>query len=179
MHYLLILKILATTLVIWQKLTENHMAWFLSYYLTLMACTNLARRPVVHHTCFNTDLGLRLRQRFNHTAYNIWDNSIVRLAALGTLLCTTPYQHCCQNRGQWRYPNESVVPASQSGTLLFTSRLDQGILGLQRRTGFSYESEDGVYDCQIPDENGITQTLYAWIYSGPLCELLALCVCTL
>ena len=134
------------------------------------------RRPVVHHTCFNTDLGLRLRQHPNHTAYNIRDNSIVRLAALGTLLCTTPYQHCCQNRGQWRYPNESVVPASQSGTFLFTSRLDQGGLGLQPRTNFqeTYPGVDGVYKCQIPDKNGITQTLSAWIYSGPLCKFSAL-----
>ena len=173
-HCLLILKILATTLVIWQKLIDNHTAWFLSYYLTLMACTNLARRPVVYHTCFNTDLGLRLRQHSNHTAYNIRDNSIVRLAALGTLFCTTPYQHCCQNRGQWRYPNETVVPTSQARTLFFTSRTDQGVLGLQRRTSFNHESADGVYECQIPDVNGRTRNLYTWIYSGSLCKLPAL-----
>ena len=123
-----------------------------------------------------TDLGFRLRQQPNHTAYKIRDNSIVRLAALGTLLCTTPYQPCCQNRGHWHYPNESVVPTSQDGTVLFTSRTDHGRLDLQRRAGFSHESADGVYECQIPDENGRTQTLYAWIYSGPLCKLLPLLV---
>ena len=123
-----------------------------------------------------TDLGLRLRHQSNHTAYKIRDNSIVRLAALGTLLCTTPYQHCCQNRGQWHYPNESVVPTSQDGTLLFTSRTDHGRLDLQRRAGFNHESADGVYECQIPDENGRTQTFYTWIYSGSLCKLLPLLV---
>ena len=132
----------------------------------------------VDYLSYHTDVGFRLRHHSNHTAYNIRDNSNVRLATLGTLLCTTPYQHCCQNRGQWHYPNAAVVPASQSGTLLFTSRLDQGILGLQRRTGFqesfqeSYPGVDGVYKCQIPDVNGRTQTLYAWIYSGSLCKLL-------
>ena len=100
----------------------------------------------------------------------------MRLAALGTLLCTTPYQNCCQNRGQWQYPNGSVVPASQDGTLLSTSRLDQGILGLQARANFqeTYPGVDGVYKCLIPDKNGITQTLSAWIYSGPPCKFSAL-----
>ena len=104
-------------------------------------------------------------------------NSIVRLAALGTLLCTTPYPHCCQNRGHWHYPNGSVIFASQAGALLFTSRTDRGRLGLQWRTGFQemYPGVDGVYECQIPDVTGRTQTLYAWIYSGPLCKLLCLC----
>ena len=126
---------------------------------------------------YPTDVGLRLCHQSNHTAYKIRDNSNVRLATLGTLLCTTPYQNCCQNRGHWHYPNGSVVPASQSGTLLFTSRLDQGILGLQQRTGFqeTYPGVDGVYECQIPDVKGRTQTLSAWIYSGALCKLLCLC----
>ena len=125
---------------------------------------------------YHTDVGLRLRHQSNHTAYKIRDNSIVRLAALGTLLCTTPYHPCCQNRGHWHYPNESVVPTSQDGTLLFTSRTDHGRLDLQRRAGFNHESADGVYECQIPDVNGRTQTLYTWIYSGPLCKLLPLLV---
>ena len=123
---------------------------------------------------YHTDVGIRLHQQPNHTAYKIRDNSIVRLAALGSLFCTTPYQHCCQNRGHWHYPNGSVVPASQDGTLIFTSRTDRGGLGLQRRASFNHESADGVYECQIPDENGRTQTLYAWIYSGSLCKLLPL-----
>ena len=123
---------------------------------------------------YYTDLGLRLRHQPNHTAYNIRDNSVVRLAALGTLFCTTPYQHCCQNRGHWHYPNESVVPTSQDGTLLFTSRTDHGRLDLQRRAGFSHESADGVYECQIPDKKGRTQKFYTWIYSGPLCKFLSL-----
>ena len=125
---------------------------------------------------FNTDVGLRLRYQSNHTAYNIQDNSIVLLAALGTLLCTTPYQPCCQNRGQWHYPNGTVVPTSQDGTLLFTSRTDQGGLNLKRRTDFqeTIPGVDGVYECQIPDVNGRTQTLSAWIFSGPLCKFSAL-----
>ena len=125
---------------------------------------------------YHTDFGLGFRQQSNHTTYNIRDNSIVRLAALGTLLCTTPYQHCCQNRGQWHYPNGSAVPTSQSGTILFTSRNDQGILSLKRRTDFqeTIPGVDGVYECQIPDINGRTQTLSAWIFSGPLCKFSAL-----
>ena len=131
--------------------------------------------------CMNTDLGIMLRQQSNHTLFNIQDNSILRLAALGTLLCITPYQPCCQNEGQWHYPNGTVVPASQNGTLLFTSRIDQG-LGLHQRKNFqeTIPGVDGVYECQIPDENGITQTLSAWIYSGPPCKftvLLHLHVC--
>ena len=121
-------------------------------------------------------LDLDFVNSLTHTAYNIRDNSIVRLAALGTLLCTTPYQHCCQNRGQWHYPNGSVVPASQSGTLLFISRNDQGILSLKRRTNFqeTIPDVDGIYKCQIPDVTGRTQTLSAWIFSGSLCKFSAL-----
>ena len=126
----------------------------------------------------HTDIGLKLQQQPNHTAYNIRDNSIVRLAALGTLLCLTSYRPCCQNRGHWHYPNGSVVPASQAGALFFTSRTDQGRLSLQRRTGFqeTYPGVDGVYECQIPDENRRTQTLYVGIYSGPLCKLQLCCI---
>ena len=119
----------------------------------------------------HTDIGIKLQQQPSLTAYNIRDNSIVRLAALGTLLCTTSYRPCCQNRGQWHYPNGSAVPASQDGSLIFTSRTDYGRLDLQHRAGFSHESADGVYECQIPDEKGRTQTLYVGIYSGPLCKL--------
>ena len=119
----------------------------------------------------HTDIGIKLQQQPSLTAYNIRDNSIVRLAALGTLLCTTSYRPCCQNRGQWHYPNGSVVPTSQDGSLIFTSRTDHGRLDLQRRAGFSHESADGVYECQIPDVNGRTQTRYVGIYSGPLCKL--------
>ena len=118
----------------------------------------------------HTDVELRFRQHPNHTAHNIPENGIVRLATLGTLLCTTPYQNCCQNRGHWQYPNGSVVPTSQDGTLLFTSRTDKGRVSLQKRTSFTHESANGVYECQIPNENGRTQTLYVGIYSGPLCK---------
>ena len=131
------------------------------------------RDKCVNNLLHHIDVELRLRHQPNHTAYNIRNNSIVHFTALGTLLCTTPYQHCCQNRGHWHYPNGSVVPTSQSGALLFTSRLDRG-LGLQRRISLSHESVDGVYKCLIPDQNGITHTLYAWIYSGPLCKFLTL-----
>ena len=124
----------------------------------------------------HTDVGLQFRQQPNHTAYYIQDNSILRLAALGTLHCITPYRPCCQNRGHWHYPNESVVPTSQDGSLIFTSRTDRGRLDLQRRAGFSHESADGVYECQIPDEKGIAQTFYTWIYSGTLCELQLCCI---
>ena len=126
---------------------------------------------VLMNLFFHTDVELRFRQHPNHTVHNIPENGIVRLAALGTLFCTTPYQPCCQNRGHWRYPNGSVVPTSQDGTLLFTSRTDKGRLGLQRRTSFTHGSANGVYECQIPNENGRTQTLYVGIYSGPLCKL--------
>ena len=78
--------------------------------------------------------------------------------------------------GQWHYPNGSVVPTSQDGTLLFTSRSNQGILSLKQRIDFqeTIPGVDGVYKCQIPDINGRTQTLSAWIFSGPLCKFSAL-----
>jgi len=120
------------------------------------------------------DVLLAISQQYN-AANHIPNGGVVRLAALGTLLCKTVYNPCCSTvwQGGWSYPNGSAVPPAASGATLFTSRSSQGYIGLNQRNNFSEYglNVDGVYNCEVPDASGTTETLYVGIYSGPVCKL--------
>ena len=124
--------------------------------------------------CCFPDVWLTISRQYN-AANNIPNRGSVRLAALGTLICTTVYRPCCSTPGQggWYYPNGSVVPPAAGGATLFTSRSGQGYIGLNQRNNFRENglNVDGVYSCEVPDASGMNDTLYVGIYSGPVCKL--------
>ena len=54
-------------------------------------------------------------------------------------------------------------------------------IGLQLRAGWSFsESDEGIYTCLIPDENGVQQVLqiglYLHGYIGEYCKVTLFCV---
>ena len=69
--------------------------------------------------------------------------------------------------GQWFSPSGSEITQSSSGT--FTVVRGGGnipsYIGLRLRAGRSFStSEEGIYTCLIPDENGVQQTLHVGMY---------------
>ena len=95
------------------------------------------------------------------------NNSVIlgdRNNQLGTIYCTSEVPN--SNAGKWYYPNGDEV-AGNDGR--FTTEHGGGIfpsyIGLQLTSGFTLMASDqGVYTCIIPDENGIEQSLLVGIY---------------
>ena len=102
----------------------------------------------------------------------VTNNSNVVLRNIGVgnaaLLCTTDKMACCAtvpNRfGQWRYPDRTVVPNDGTGQPYYRNR-DVMLIRLNRRSnqGLSV-MYTGVYCCEIPDQNDMTQTLCVGAY---------------
>ena len=78
------------------------------------------------------------------------------------LRCVTNNQDCCgagtnNRRGEFHYPDESLVPTSSAGQDFYRNRGDQ-VIRLHRRNGA--RSPLGKYRCEILDANGVTQYLH-------------------
>ena len=107
----------------------------------------------------------------------IVNNSIVLLRNIsvgdaGALLCTTNSTTCCRGTGQaageWFYPNGRMVPinnpAPDPPEPYYRNR-GTSLIRLNRRSSQGLSSMyTGVYCCEIPDQNGVTQTLCVGAY---------------
>ena len=69
------------------------------------------------------------------------------------------------NIGLWYYPNGTQVPlfAENSQIVIFSKRF-KGQIALARNKGLA--GIEGLYNCIIPDENGVNQTLVVGIYTN-------------
>ena len=89
------------------------------------------------------------------------------------LFCMTDNTMCC-GRGQspgrgilgnWYYPNGTVVPNqvinNQSLQWDFYRNRGQSVVRMNRRRG----GVNGIYHCEIPDQNGVSQSLYVGVYT--------------
>jgi len=104
------------------------------------------------------------------------NNSIVTNTVIGTdtaaLLCTTTYTPCCSSDNQetqWYFPNGSQVPNNPA--LPYRRTRGPGRVILSRNTE---STTTGIFHCDIPDANGVTQSLYVGIYdmnTGESCTL--------
>ena len=83
------------------------------------------------------------------------------------LVCITNQTACCRpgmNRttlGNWFFPNGTRVPSSGVGWDFHRTR-GQMTVRLQRRR----DGAEGIYNCQIPDTSGFSQTKYIGVYSA-------------
>ena len=102
------------------------------------------------------------------------NNSIVNINDIGegyngrpTLVCTTTFRPCCytppDRQGEWYYPNGTVVPHSNTGWDFHRSRGDDGTVHLNRRNSATFPL--GVFNCEIPDSDGVYQTAYIGVYA--------------
>ena len=105
----------------------------------------------------------------------ITNNSIVLLQSIGVgdagaLLCTTDRTACCRGTGraagEWFYPDGTMVPIDGAGQPYYRNR-GTSLIRLNRRTSQSQSLSSmytGVYCCEIPDQDGVTQTLCVGAY---------------
>ena len=69
--------------------------------------------------------------------------------------------------GQWFSPNGVEITQSSGGafTVVRGGGNIPSFIGLQLRAGWTFsESNEGIYTCLIPDENGIQQVLQIGLY---------------
>ena len=93
------------------------------------------------------------------------------------LLCKTNFTACCrppyttENKsalGNWFFPNGTRVfsgkkePPSYNNNTDFYRNRDKMVVRLNRRRG----GEDGIYSCEIPDSENVTQTIYIGVYNA-------------
>ena len=96
------------------------------------------------------------------------NNSIISIGSIGegenALLCKTDNSKCCRSRrnqiGEFYYPNGVRVPNVRAGQGFFRNRGNQ-VIRLNRRPGILYPI--GLYHCEIPDNNGVTQNIFAYL----------------
>jgi len=106
------------------------------------------------------------------------NNSILALEDVGkdkdSVICWTDRQDCCHSTftvggslGKWYFPDRSTVKFSADYELsdrkspIYRNRGHQ-VVALNRRRG----GEDGVYWCEIPDEQGKMHSVYVGLYSA-------------
>ena len=109
---------------------------------------------------------------------SIANNSIVLLQSIGegdtgALLCITNRTACCTRTlglaGEWFYPDRRMVPimdpAPPATAESYYRNRGTSLIRLNRRSnqGLS-DMYSGVYCCQIPDQNNVTQTLCVGAY---------------
>jgi hypothetical protein len=83
------------------------------------------------------------------------------------LQCTTANSPCCMDfqhrRGDWFFPNTSLVPGKKQEAepkTFYRNRGDNGTVNLNRQnTDIIYPT--GLFCCEVPDDDDINQTLCA------------------
>ena len=102
------------------------------------------------------------------------NNSEVLLTDIGegddALLCVTDSTQCCRGSdnpnggglGEWYFPNGTLVPTG-STTSIYRNR-DNSTVRLNRKN--NAQSPIGVYRCDVPDANEITQSIYIHLITG-------------
>lgn len=84
------------------------------------------------------------------------------------LFCHTDKISCCRSsrEGEWYFPNGSQVGIEGNAyNFFYRNRDNTGQVRLNHR-GNSIER--GLFNCQVPNENGVIQTLNVYIY---VCKL--------
>ena len=96
------------------------------------------------------------------------NNSNVTLEDIGdgdnALFCVTNLMNCCgapNASGNWFFPNGTRVPSSGNQLDFYRTRGHMMVL-LQRKSG----GMNGIYRCEIPDSNNVTQTIYIGVYTA-------------
>ena len=107
------------------------------------------------------------------------NNSIVAMTDIGTgpaaLVCTTTYRPCCysSNPGtEWYFPNGTKVPNNPALPYQRTRNDYPGRVILLRHRE---STTTGFFHCDIPDGNGVLQSLYVGIYTCATGEFCRLC----
>lgn len=111
-----------------------------------------------------------------HGGQRLPNNSLVTVNDIGEdlegLFCLTNKEDCCDSVGTWLFPDDTVVTSQPDANVYELRGLS--ILSLNR--AFEMEVDNGLFRCEIPSADGVTQTLYVGIYSDGAGNLKMLCV---
>ena len=101
----------------------------------------------------------------------VYGNDTIDIMNIGeddsALVCQTDLRPCCRTgfrAGEWFYPNGSVVHTEGTGGNFYRNRGDDGTVKLNRRNNASHPI--GIYRCEVPNENNISQTLYIGVFNS-------------
>lgn len=106
-----------------------------------------------------------------HDGRALPNNSLISLESLerAPLLCVTTDPFCCEtNRsGNWFHPQEGApLTDSPSAMDLYQSWGDDQSIQLNKPSNASIlPMNEGLYRCEVPDRDGVTQVVYAGLYS--------------
>ena len=100
----------------------------------------------------------------NNSVFSINDIGVTSMpmpAVDNALKCVTDRMPCCEGDavGEWFFPDDSLV-TNISSNPFYRSRGDDGTVNLNRLNAEVTEPA-GLYRCQVPDADGINQTLNA------------------
>ena len=101
----------------------------------------------------------------SHQCMSLPNNSVVTLNDIGedlvAIFCFTNQEDCCQlgSGARWLLPDGTVVDSRGN---LFVNR---GLSALSLNRVPDLVAVNGLYRCEIPDSEGVIQTLYAGLYS--------------
>ena len=91
----------------------------------------------------------------------------------GALECHTDDTTCCRGidnpngtgRGEWYYPDGTVVPPPGGDTGYYRTR-DHMVIRLNRPGKMSQTLLSGVYRCEVPSAGGVTNKRYITLHSS-------------
>ena len=97
----------------------------------------------------------------------------------GNLVCRTDLTTCCRGddgmaQGNWYYPTGDEVMFPFEGPLpsgqIYRPRRDTQVVRLYRAEN-SAATANGIYRCEVADQNGVNQTRYVGLYTEGASEL--------
>ena len=120
---------------------------------------------LLHHLVLSLLIVVYLKLGTDH----LTNNSVVVITDIETgangLICTTTFRPCCKDgqQGEWYYPDRTMVPGSSANEDFSRSRSNDGEVRLSRRN--SALSPTGIFHCELPGPDDVTQTLYVGVYA--------------
>ena len=95
---------------------------------------------------------------------------------LQTLMCVTDLVDCCElpARGNWYYPDGRIVLYNTGGATFQRNRGQNEVINNQQFNGSvrlwrRYSpTERGLFRCELPDANGVNQSLYVNLCKFPI-----------
>ena len=99
------------------------------------------------------------------------NNSIITFENIGegsnSLFCFTNLSSCCRKYdngmralGNWYFPDESALEPERANN--FYKNRGPSVVRLHKKP--SITSPTGIYRCDIPDDNGVSQSIFVGVY---------------
>ena len=107
----------------------------------------------------------------SNSVFSITEIGVTDTSTDNALKCVTDRMPCCSTDtvGQWFFPDGSQVSDNTSSPFYRSRGDDDGTVNLNRLNAGVMEPA-GQFRCDVPDANGMSQTLYANISKDVFCS---------